>query len=122
MARLRISSPASRDLKHILEVSLDRWGKVARDRYAALLAAALKAIAGDPHGRATRDRAQLVAGVRSLHLRNVRGAGRVRDPVHVVFFRLHEDVVEIVRVLHERMEPALHLAASPAGQRKPIGR
>jgi plasmid stabilization system protein ParE len=32
--------------------------------------------------------------------------------VHVVFYRAaNPDVIEVVRVLHERMEPSLHLRA-----------
>jgi len=35
----------------------------------------------------------------------------VASPVHMLFYRVAEpDVVEILRVLHERMEPRLHIA------------
>jgi toxin ParE1/3/4 len=112
MARFRISAPARGDLEQILATSLERWGEAGRARYAALLAAALRAIARDPTGSATRDRAELAAGVRSMHIRHARAARGVKDPVHVIFFRLVADVVEVVRVLHERMEPTAHVGAS----------
>jgi toxin ParE1/3/4 len=39
---------------------------------------------------------------------------KVRKPVHVLFYRVHESgLVEIVRVLHERMEPSRHIDAQP---------
>ncbi len=109
MARFRISAPARDDLEHILATSLDRWGEAGRARYAALLAAAMRAIARDPEGSMTRERPELSPGVRSLHIRHARGARGVKDPVHLIFYRRDDDVVEVVRVLHERMEPTLHL-------------
>ncbi len=114
MSRLRISAPARDDLEDILATSLERWGVTGRARYAALLAAAMRRIARDPEGSATRDRVELSTGVRSLHIRDARGARGVKDPVHLIFYRVNADVVEVVRVLHERMEPTLHL-----GMRKP---
>jgi toxin ParE1/3/4 len=41
-------------------------------------------------------------------------AAKVRRPVHVIYYRLARDgVIEIVRVLHERMEPSRHLDEPP---------
>jgi plasmid stabilization system protein ParE len=52
-------------------------------------------------------------GIRSLHLRHVRAENAdaiVAKPVHVLYYRVVEPgVIEIVRVLHERMEPSLHI-------------
>src|SRR5207253_1634896 len=102
--------------------SFGRSGEVGRARYAALLAAALRTVARDPTGSATRERAELFAGLRSMHIRHARGARGVKDPVHVIFYRPGADVVEIVRVLHERMEPTLHVPAAPRTHRKPTRR
>jgi toxin ParE1/3/4 len=109
MARFRISGPARGDLEQILATSLERWGEAGR--------AAMRAIARNPEGSATRERHEVSPGVRSLHVRHARGARGVRDPVHVVFYRLDSDVVEVVRVLHERMEPTLHLATRTSKRR-----
>lgn len=119
MMRLRISGPARDDLSRILATSLERWGEAGRARYAALLAAALRTIAGNPQPSATRERAEVLAGLRSLHIRHVRGAHRVKDPVHVIFYRLDADLVEVMRVLHERMEPTLHVATATQRGQKP---
>ncbi|WP_083218627.1 type II toxin-antitoxin system RelE/ParE family toxin [Bradyrhizobium icense] len=109
MARFRLSLLARADLAQILAVSAERWGLEGRRRYAALLTAAMRKAAAQPDGAATRDRAELSRGVRSLHLRYARvgdGETRVSQPVHVLFYRVvRPGHVEIVRVLHERMEP-----------------
>ena len=117
MARFRLSGPAKADIAAILRTSRDRHGGPARTRYRALIAAALRRIAADPHGRATADRPELGAGIRSFHVRHSRGESReaaVANPVHVVFFRVGDaGVVEIVRVLHDRMEPGRHIESEP---------
>jgi toxin ParE1/3/4 len=73
MARYRLSQLAQADLAHILTTSGERWGAEARNRYAAILAVAMRKVAADPDGLATRDRSELSHGVRSLHLRHARG-------------------------------------------------
>ena len=121
MARLRISHPARLDLEHILVVSPERWGDLGAARYRALLSAALRAIASAPDGPITRDRSRLFPGIRSLHVRHVRRDHGVRDPGHVIYYRVRRDAaIEIVRVLHERMDPSHNLeAAGPRRRRRP---
>ncbi|MBI1866691.1 MAG: type II toxin-antitoxin system RelE/ParE family toxin [Methylocystis sp.] len=115
MARFRLSRLAEVDLAHILSTSEQRWGTEGRRRYAAILAAAMRKAASDPEGPATRHRAELLPGIRSFHIRHTRGddpEAKVRRPVHVLYYRaVAPDVVEIVRVLHERMEPSRHVGA-----------
>ena len=84
-------------------------------RHVTLLDAAFQAIAANPGGPTTRDRNDLLPGIRTFHLRHARYRGaKVRDAVHIVFYREAEDApVEIVRVLHERMDPTLHLHLPP---------
>ena len=57
----------------------------------------------------SRERPELLLGIRSFHLRYARGDDpAVRRPVHVLYYRvLQPGLIEIVRVLHERMEPSL---------------
>src|SRR5215470_13688847 len=116
MARFRLSRLAEADVALILATSKERWGKEGRRRYAAILTAAMRKAAADPKGPATRDRAELSPGIRSLHLRHARGddpQAKVRRPVHVLYYRaVPPDVIEIVRVLHERMEPSRHMGGA----------
>jgi toxin ParE1/3/4 len=114
--RYRLSRLAEADLADILATSARRWGREGRRRHAALLAAAMRQAARDPHAIATHDRSALLHGLRSLHTRHARGdevAAAVRRPVHVIYYRLSAPgVIDIVRVLHGRMEPGRHLSPS----------
>lgn len=113
MAHFRLSGPAKADIAAILKRSEEVHGKDARIRYRACLSAAMRRVAIEPDGPSTSDRTELVRGVRSFHIRHNRDESReppVVDPVHVIFYRAAEPgIIEIVRVLHERMEPRRHL-------------
>jgi hypothetical protein len=65
-------------------------------------------------GRSTSERGEILAGLRSFHIRHSRNEvleAPVAAPVQLIFYRAVETgVVEIVRVLHERMEPSGRIA------------
>lgn len=113
MARFRLTASAKADIGSILKTSEERYGRDARVRYASLLLAAMHRLAAQPEGFATSDRQDLRPGIRSFHIRHSRkesGEAPVGEPVHVIFFRtVNPGLVEIVRVLHERMEPSRHI-------------
>jgi toxin ParE1/3/4 len=113
MPRYRLARSARTDIARILAASAEQWSIESRRRYAALLSAAMRKAATDSQGPLTRDRSDIFSDLRSLHLRHARGKGpgaRVRRPVHVLYYRTVElDLIEIVRVLHERMEPSRNL-------------
>jgi toxin ParE1/3/4 len=112
MAGYRLASAAEIDVKNILWTSAERWGTEARHRYALLIAVAAKRIADHPQGPLTRDRSHLRPGMRSFHLRHATSDKRVqvRHPAHILFYRqVSPDLIEIVRILHERAEPSLHI-------------
>ena len=115
MARYRIAEPAKADIVAILRTSEERRGKRARVRYRALLTAAMRRVAADPNEPSTADRAKLMPGIRSFHIRHSRDESRetpVANPAHVIFYRVVQpDLVEIVRVLHDRMEPSRHIGS-----------
>jgi toxin ParE1/3/4 len=115
MPRYRLSDPAKADIAAVLRTSETTHGTEARIRYRALLTAAMRRIAAEPLGLSTVDRGELSAGVRSFHIRHSRTESReapVGDPVHVIFYRaLSPGLIEIVRALHERMEPSRHIGA-----------
>jgi toxin ParE1/3/4 len=120
MARYRLTRSAKADIVSILRTSEERHGREARIRYAALLLAAMRRVAEDPEGRSTSDRSELRPGIRSFHVRHSRDESReapVANPVHVIFYRaLQPGLVEIVRVLHDRMEPRRHMGAGRQGE------
>jgi toxin ParE1/3/4 len=114
MARFRIARRAHTDFAIILAESAERWGAEARRRYRAALSDGMRQVASDPKGPLTRERTDISPGLRSFHLRHLRQGSRelrVRRPAHVIYYRVIEPgFVEIVRVLHERMEPARQFA------------
>jgi toxin ParE1/3/4 len=113
MARYRLSEPAKADVAAALRTSEELHGHEARIRYRACLTAAMRRVAADPSGRSTVDRPQVAPGLRSFHIRHSRDESReapVANPVHVIFYRVVEaGVAEVVRVLHERMEPSRYI-------------
>jgi toxin ParE1/3/4 len=125
MARYRLSAPAKADIAAILRISREQHGPQARIRYRALLTAAMHRIAADPEGISTTDRAGVRPGIRSFYLRHASADSReapVANPVHVIFYRaLQPGLVEIVRVLHERMDPGRHIGAEQASSKTSEG-
>ncbi len=115
MARYRLSGPAKVDVSFILRTSEAQHGREARSRYRGLLSATMRRVAAEPHGPLTQSRGELLAGLRSLHMRHCRKESRegpVAEPVHVLYYRVVEPgLIEIVRVLHDRMEPSRQLSA-----------
>jgi toxin ParE1/3/4 len=114
--RLRVSKAAQGELENILATTASRWAEEGRRRYRALLDAAVQAIVESPEGPSTRDRSDLRPGFRSFRIRHLGRAHGVRSPVHVVYFRVGRDVLEILGVLHERVDAGARLAA-PARRR-----
>jgi toxin ParE1/3/4 len=113
MARYQLSNPAKADIVAILKRSEELHGLHARIRYRALLTAAMRRVANEPEGPLTTAHTDLLPGIRSFHVRHSRKESRearVAKPVHVVLYRsLQPGLIEIVRILHERMNPRLHL-------------
>jgi len=123
VARFRLARPAEIDLAEILSVSAERWGAEGRRRYAAALAAAMRQVASEPEGPLTRKRPELRRFIRSFHVRHARVSGegaKVKRPVHVLYYRVARDgVIEIIRVLHERMDPSRHVDDPTADEDRP---
>jgi toxin ParE1/3/4 len=115
VARFRLTGPARADLSAILHTSEAGWGEPGRRRYASLLERAFQTIARDPAGPLTRIRADVLPEIRSFHVKHAGRDSGVKAPVHVIYFRVARSrmisgMIEVVRVLHERMEPGLHVA------------
>ena len=111
MAGYRLSAAAQADLINILAWTHERFGESARERYEALVVAALRDVAAQPDRAGSIERPELGEGVRSWHLRLSRerarlATGIVRRPRHFLIYRMDNG-----RVLHDAMEPALHLGA-----------
>jgi len=88
---------AEDDLVAIWRYSLERWGIEQADRYLDELDEGIEALAGKPC--LGSDCGHIRAGYRRLRIRH-----------HSVYYRLSSSRIEIVRVLHECMEPDRHLS------------
>jgi len=76
----------------------------------------MRMVAADPEAQVTRARAELAPGVRSLHLQ-YSGAklpnGNLKRPVHILYYReVTPELIEIVRVLPERIDARRHFRKS----------
>ena len=115
MPQYRVSNAARADMVDILRLSQTQFGDQARQRYQALILAALQALADTPYPIGSHDREELAPGLRSYHLVYSRQQakqphGTVNNPRHIVFYRVaNDDVIEVVRLLHDAMEVQLHL-------------
>lgn len=94
--KLVVSSRAEDDFRRLLATSRVMWGEEQRDAYAERLTTAMRELIVHPYlGRARDD---LSPGLRGL-----------RAGSHIIFYRSDEQAVTIVRLLHERMDPARHI-------------
>ena len=122
MSRTLVLTEAARDdIAAILHASAQAFGKLAYERYAALLATGLSDLRRDPTRPGSADRPELGAGLRTYHLRNCRkragaSGSRVGAPRHLLAYRIEgADQVVVLRVLHDAMELAAHLGAERQG-------
>jgi toxin ParE1/3/4 len=98
MRKLRFSLAAEEDVKEILTYTLETWGERQFEQYLDILNQAFDEISKDTLSPNSRYRDELVKGVITL-----------RDGHHIIFFRMKSDEVEVIRVLHERMDFGRHL-------------
>lgn len=92
---------------------MERFGAEVPDTYEELISATLEGIVDDPRHPATHDRPELGDGARAVHLRSSRsrvqaGSRRIRSPRHFVVYQQADGVVQVVRVLHDAMDPLRH--------------
>ena len=97
MSRYLLSPAAQADLEQIWNYTRDRWGVDQAEEYLRELQRAIERAAANPRiGRACDE---IRPGYRKL------AAGS-----HVLFYRMNaEGIIDVVRVLHERMDVDRHL-------------
>lgn len=96
MKRLFLSDAARSDMEDIWDYTSERWGTVQAESYSDRIAEAFVDLCA---GRATSRSAQDVRPLMRTLL-----VGR-----HIIYFRATPERIEIVRVLHERMDPGRHV-------------
>lgn len=97
MASYRLTKKAAEDLAHIWNYTVDTWSENQADYYYHMLLDSCQDIS---NGRVTGKQYEgIYIGLLGLK------AGK-----HIIFYRMiNRDVVEIVRILHERMDLKKHI-------------
>ncbi|MCD6030297.1 MAG: parE1 [Thermomicrobiales bacterium] len=90
-----LSAKAEADVNDILLFTWQRWGEEQRDRYEVALDRAIAALGDFPEVGSSVSR--LFPGCRARHV------GR-----HILYYRILDDSIEVVRILHERTDPTRH--------------
>lgn len=93
MPSFRLSPAAKSDLKKIARYTQKEWGKQKRDEYLSVIDATFNAISNAP--LIGLDRTDVEPGLRSLP------PGKYC--LHIIFYRIRHDTVEIIRILHHAM-------------------
>ncbi len=114
--RYRFTEAADDDIEGILRQSATWFGPRQRDLYAQLIDRAAELISEDPERPGSRDRPELGTGIRSFHVELA--AHRRGAATHNLYYlrgNLDEGNVGVIiaRVLHEGMDPKLHVPADP---------
>jgi toxin ParE1/3/4 len=99
MRKLRLSPAAAEDLENILQFTMETWGVITYEEYLLSFQQVFDTICHDPSSALSKERGELFADCRSIR------SGR-----HIVFFRLKNNTIEIVRILHDRMDFLSHFS------------
>ncbi|MCM3662567.1 type II toxin-antitoxin system RelE/ParE family toxin [Georgenia satyanarayanai] len=96
MNRYRLTPAAQRDLSSIWDFTEERWDIRQAETYIAEIRAAIERVADDPRrGRACDEIRQ--------------GYRRYGIGSHLLFYVESAEGVDVVRILHQRMDPTRHL-------------
>ena len=96
MPSFRLSAKSLEDLKSIGRFTLKSWGREQRNIYLSKLDESFHILAEQLHLGNARD--DIRKGYRVYHV------GR-----HLIFYRQESTAIEIIRILHERMDVETHL-------------
>lgn len=101
MKAYRLTQSADRHLQEIWRYSKDHWGRARADAYLQELEAALDKALARPS--LLRSRPELGVGVYAL-----------RAASQMIYALIADDVLIVIAVLHQRMDPRRHLKGTPS--------
>ena len=103
--RVRLTDQAELDLLGISTWTAENFGPRQAEQYIETILKAIEALMDGPETLGTTAREELAPGIRSLHT-----ARHGRKARHFVVFRVADDqVLEVLRLLHDSMDLARHL-------------
>lgn len=112
MTAYRVTNAAKLDFKAVLKETREQFGPRQRGVYRRLIAEAVTMAAAEPGRAGSWGRGVVVPGLRAFHLEHA--AGKRGAAAHILYYaveRLPGGALRVVilRLLHERMEPKLHV-------------
>jgi toxin ParE1/3/4 len=103
--RVRLTDQAERDLIAISRWTAENFGLPQAEQYIETILQAIDDLIAGPETLGTKARDELAPGIRTLH-----AARQGRKARHFVVFRVADDqVVEVLRLLHDSMDLARHM-------------
>ncbi len=113
--KVRLGRQAEQDFSEILQWTVRNFSEVQAGIYAETLSLAMQALADGPEIPGTQARDEIRPGIRTLHVARHGRKGR-----HFIVFRVGNGrrTIDILRLLHDRMDLKRHFPAAEAS-RKP---
>lgn len=96
MSSYRLTPAAQRDLSSIWDYTRERWGEHQAETYLLEIRSTIERVAARP------DRGRPVDEIRTGYRRYAIGS-------HLIFFVDNGDGIDVIRILHQRMDPARHV-------------
>lgn len=107
--RVRLGAAAEVDFANILKWTTENFGARQSRVYRDTLVEAIVELADGPNVAGSMARDEIIAGLRALHV-----ARRGRRESHFLMYRVApKSTIEIVRILHDRMDLRRHVSSAP---------
>jgi toxin ParE1/3/4 len=105
---VRLTHQAELDVSDIIKWTAEQFGELQADQYVETISLALEALTNGPETPGVKNRNELGPDICTLHI-----ARHGRKASHFVVFRVSEtQVLDILRILHDRMELSRHIPDS----------
>jgi toxin ParE1/3/4 len=107
--RVRLGAAAELDFANILKWTTENFGARQSRVYRDTLVHAIGELADGPDVAGSKARDEIMSGLRTLHI-----ARRGRRGSHFPMYRVvPKSTIEIVRILHDRMDLQRHVPSAP---------
>jgi len=107
--RVRLGAAAEVDFANIVKWTSENFGARQSRVYRDTLVQAIGELTEGPNGAGSRARDEIMAGLRTLHVTR-----RGRRGSHFLMYRAAPNsTIEIVRILHDRMDLRRHVPSAP---------
>ena len=107
--RVRLGAAAELDFANIIKWTTENFGQRQSRVYRDALVQAISELADGPDIAGSKARSEIISGLRTLHI-----ARHGRRGSHFLMYRVTPGMtIEIVRILHDRMDFQRHLPPVP---------